>query len=99
MTEIRASRDSGIGHDEAEETCSVVSVSPKIGEFAGCTGEHELTTSAGPARKRLVHEHVERHGSAVGWQVDDCRERPAGRCRCPRGTNSEPEIPAFDGPL
>src|SRR5260221_12146406 len=58
-TEMRERRESDMRENESEQPVWLMPVTPKIDEFSGGTGHHELAAATGAARNDLVDEDVE----------------------------------------
>src|SRR6476660_1486352 len=95
MTEIRASRDSDIGESEAEKTRGVVTITTKIDEFVGGTGQHELPATACSTGNGLVDEEVQRDLRTVARNIHACGEHPPVFRRLPGSADRETLVPPF----
>src|SRR5260221_3015616 len=58
-TEMRERRESDMRENESEQPVWLMPVTPKIDEFSGGTGHHELAAPPRAARNDLVHEDLE----------------------------------------
>src|SRR5258708_2443442 len=95
-TEMRERRESDMRENESEQPVWLVPVTPKIDEFSGGTGHHELAAATSPAGNDLVDEDVEEELRRAMVDVQRRVQLIARGRRAPPRVHGELVVPAFD---